>query len=139
MPLVGFVEQGWAEVMTKREQTLNQLLVEMDGFDTTEGVILVAATNRPDVLDPALLRPGRFDRQVVVNRPDLHGRTEILKVHTKKVPIATNVELEKSHAARLDFQGPTWKTWSMKRRSGPRDSIRKKWKSSTSRWPKTKC
>jgi cell division protease FtsH len=78
----------------EREQTLNQLLVEMDGFDTTEGVILVAATNRPDVLDPALLRPGRFDRQVVVNRPDLRGRVEILKVHTKKVPIATNVNLE---------------------------------------------
>ncbi|MEP6934469.1 MAG: ATP-dependent zinc metalloprotease FtsH [Nitrospirota bacterium] len=78
----------------EREQTLNQLLVEMDGFDTTEGVILVAATNRPDVLDPALLRPGRFDRQVVVNRPDLRGRAEILKVHTKKVPIATNVNLE---------------------------------------------
>ena len=66
----------------EREQTLNQLLVEMDGFDTTEGVILVAATNRPDVLDPALLRPGRFDRQVVVNRPDVRGRVEILKVHT---------------------------------------------------------
>jgi len=78
----------------EREQTLNQLLVEMDGFDTTEGVILVAATNRPDVLDPALLRPGRFDRQIVVNRPDLRGRAEILKVHTKKVPIATNVDLE---------------------------------------------
>lgn len=77
----------------EREQTLNQLLVEMDGFDTTEGVILVAATNRPDVLDPALLRPGRFDRQVVVDRPDLRGRTEILKVHTKKVPVADTVEL----------------------------------------------
>src|SRR3970282_1877222 len=78
----------------EREQTLNQLLVEMDGFDTTEGVILVAATNRPDVLDPALLRPGRFDRQIVVNRPDLRGRAEILKVHTKKVPIATKGDLE---------------------------------------------
>ncbi|MDZ4734013.1 MAG: ATP-dependent zinc metalloprotease FtsH [Nitrospirota bacterium] len=78
----------------EREQTLNQLLVEMDGFDTTEGVILVAATNRPDVLDPALLRPGRFDRQIVVNRPDLRGRAEILKVHTKKVPIAANVDLD---------------------------------------------
>jgi cell division protease FtsH len=78
----------------EREQTLNQLLVEMDGFDTTEGVILVAATNRPDVLDPALLRPGRFDRQVVVDRPDLRGRAEILKVHTRKVPVAANVELD---------------------------------------------
>ena len=89
----------------EREQTLNQLLVEMDGFDTTEGVILVAATNRPDVLDPALLRPGRFDRQVIVNRPDLRGRTEILKVHTKKVPIATNVELEKIARGTPGFSG----------------------------------
>ena len=89
----------------EREQTLNQLLVEMDGFDTTEGVILVAATNRPDVLDPALLRPGRFDRQVVVNRPDLKGRSEILKVHTKKVPIATNVELEKIARGTPGFSG----------------------------------
>jgi cell division protease FtsH len=78
----------------EREQTLNQLLVEMDGFDTTEGVILVAATNRPDVLDPALLRPGRFDRQVVVARPALQGRTDILKVHTRKVPLAADVSLE---------------------------------------------
>ena len=89
----------------EREQTLNQLLVEMDGFDTTEGVILVAATNRPDVLDPALLRPGRFDRQVVVNRPDLKGRSEILKVHTKKVPIAGNVELEKIARGTPGFSG----------------------------------
>jgi cell division protease FtsH len=89
----------------EREQTLNQLLVEMDGFDTTEGVILVAATNRPDVLDPALLRPGRFDRQVVVNRPDLKGRSEILKVHTKKVPIAANVELEKIARGTPGFSG----------------------------------
>jgi cell division protease FtsH len=89
----------------EREQTLNQLLVEMDGFDTTEGVILVAATNRPDVLDPALLRPGRFDRQVVVNRPDLKGRSEILKVHTKKVPIAGNVELDKIARGTPGFSG----------------------------------
>ncbi|MBK8276410.1 MAG: ATP-dependent zinc metalloprotease FtsH [Nitrospira sp.] len=89
----------------EREQTLNQLLVEMDGFDTTEGVILVAATNRPDVLDPALLRPGRFDRQVVVNHPDLKGRTEILKVHAKKVPIAANVELETIARGTPGFSG----------------------------------
>jgi len=89
----------------EREQTLNQLLVEMDGFDTTEGVILVAATNRPDVLDPALLRPGRFDRQVVVNRPDMRGRVEILQVHTKKVPIAANVELEKIARGTPGFSG----------------------------------
>jgi cell division protease FtsH len=89
----------------EREQTLNQLLVEMDGFDTTEGVILIAATNRPDVLDPALLRPGRFDRQIVVNRPDLRGRTEILKVHTKKVPVAPDVELEKIARGTPGFSG----------------------------------
>jgi cell division protease FtsH len=78
----------------EREQTLNQLLVEMDGFETNEGVILIAATNRPDVLDPALLRPGRFDRQVVVARPDVKGREEILKVHTRRVPLAPKVELK---------------------------------------------
>src|SRR2546422_584394 len=78
----------------EREQTLNQLLVEMDGFDTTEGVILIAATNRPDVLDPALLRPGRFDRQITVERPDVRGGAESLKVHTKKVPLAKDVNLE---------------------------------------------
>jgi cell division protease FtsH len=77
----------------EREQTLNQLLVEMDGFESNEGVILVAATNRPDVLDPALLRPGRFDRRVVVGRPDVKGREAILRVHTKKVPIADDVDL----------------------------------------------
>ena len=77
----------------EREQTLNQLLVEMDGFESNEGVILVAATNRPDVLDPALLRPGRFDRRVVVGRPDINGREAILRVHTKKVPLGDDVEL----------------------------------------------
>ncbi|HEX9648701.1 MAG TPA: ATP-dependent zinc metalloprotease FtsH [Alphaproteobacteria bacterium] len=76
----------------EREQTLNQLLVEMDGFDSTEGVILIAATNRPDVLDPALLRPGRFDRQVVVPNPDVLGREKILKVHMRKVPLAPDVD-----------------------------------------------
>ena len=78
----------------EREQTLNQLLVEMDGFESNEGVILVAATNRPDVLDPALLRPGRFDRRVVVPRPDYRGRYEILKVHTRRTPLADDVDLE---------------------------------------------
>ncbi|MBK9517067.1 MAG: ATP-dependent zinc metalloprotease FtsH [Anaeromyxobacter sp.] len=77
----------------EREQTLNQLLVEMDGFESNEGVILVAATNRPDVLDPALLRPGRFDRRIVVPRPDVNGRLGIFKVHTKKVPMDPNVDL----------------------------------------------
>src|SRR5213596_3007028 len=78
----------------EREQTLNQLLVEMDGFESNEGVILIAATNRPDVLDPALLRPGRFDRQVVVPRPDVKGREEILRVHARRIPLAPNVDLK---------------------------------------------
>jgi len=77
----------------EREQTLNQLLVEMDGFESNEGVILVAATNRPDVLDPALLRPGRFDRRIVVNRPDVKGREGILAVHTKKIPLSDDVDV----------------------------------------------
>lgn len=78
----------------EREQTLNQLLVEMDGFSANEGIIMIAATNRPDILDPALLRPGRFDRQIVVDRPDIKGRTEILKVHVKGKPMGTDVNLD---------------------------------------------
>ncbi|MGH2729353.1 MAG: ATP-dependent zinc metalloprotease FtsH, partial [Actinomycetota bacterium] len=78
----------------EREQTLNQLLVEMDGFDIKGGVILIAATNRPDILDPALLRPGRFDRQIVVDRPDLNGRVGILKVHTRGKPLAKEIDIE---------------------------------------------
>jgi cell division protease FtsH len=89
----------------EREQTLNQLLVEMDGFDTTKGVILMAATNRPDVLDPALLRPGRFDRQVVVDRPDLRGREAILKVHARGVAIDKSVDLRVLAARTPGFTG----------------------------------
>src|SRR3989454_762963 len=79
----------------EREQTLNQLLVEMDGFESNDGVILLAATNRPDILDPALLRPGRFDRQIVVDMPDVKGREQILRVHTRKIPLGANVNLER--------------------------------------------
>jgi cell division protease FtsH len=89
----------------EREQTLNQLLVEMDGFEANEGVILVAATNRPDVLDPALLRPGRFDRRVVVPRPDVKGREGILRVHTRKVPLSDDVALDKLARATPGFSG----------------------------------
>ena len=89
----------------EREQTLNQLLVEMDGFETNEGVILISATNRPDVLDPALLRPGRFDRQVVVPPPDIRGRTAILRVHTKKAPVAKDVDLETVSRGTPGFSG----------------------------------
>ena len=89
----------------EREQTLNQLLVEMDGFETNEGVILIAATNRPDVLDPALMRPGRFDRQVVVGRPDVRGREEILKVHVRKIPISEGVNLSVIARSTPGFSG----------------------------------
>lgn len=89
----------------EREQTLNQLLVEMDGFDTQEGVIIIAATNRPDVLDPALLRPGRFDRQVTVSLPDVNGREEILRVHVKKIKLAAGVDLARIARGTPGFSG----------------------------------
>jgi cell division protease FtsH len=89
----------------EREQTLNQLLVEMDGFESNEGVILVAATNRPDVLDPALLRPGRFDRRIVVNRPDVKGREGILTVHTRKIPMSDDVEITTLARGTAGFSG----------------------------------
>jgi cell division protease FtsH len=89
----------------EREQTLNQLLVEMDGFESNEGVILVAATNRPDVLDPALLRPGRFDRRIVVNRPDVKGREGILSVHTRKIPMSDDVEIGTLARGTAGFSG----------------------------------
>ncbi|MDI6800755.1 MAG: ATP-dependent zinc metalloprotease FtsH [Thermodesulfovibrionales bacterium] len=89
----------------EREQTLNALLVEMDGFEGNEGIIILAATNRPDVLDPALLRPGRFDRQIVVPAPDVKGRLEILKVHTRKIPLAPDAELQKIARGTPGFSG----------------------------------
>jgi cell division protease FtsH len=89
----------------EREQTLNQLLVEMDGFESNDGVILIAATNRPDVLDPALLRPGRFDRRVVVSRPDVRGREGILQVHTRKIPLADDVDISLLARATPGFSG----------------------------------
>ena len=89
----------------EREQTLNQILVEMDGFDTDQGIILLAATNRPDVLDPALLRPGRFDRNIVINLPDVKGRAEILRIHSRKVKMAPSVDLHKAARATPGFSG----------------------------------
>src|SRR5215217_6490316 len=89
----------------EREQTLNQLLVEMDGFESNDGVILIAATNRPDVLDPALLRPGRFDRRVVVSRPDIRGREGILNVHTRKIPLSEDVDIQTLAKATPGFSG----------------------------------
>jgi cell division protease FtsH len=98
----------------EREQTLNQILVEMDGFDTNVSVIVMAATNRPDILDPALLRPGRFDRRVVLDRPDIIGRTAILKVHTKGKPVAPEVDLEVIARLTAGFSGADSPTWLMK-------------------------
>ncbi len=89
----------------EREQTLNQLLSEMDGFDNETNIVMIAATNRPDVLDPALLRPGRFDRQITVDLPDMHGRHEILKIHTKNKPLSNNVDLESMAKATIGFSG----------------------------------
>ena len=89
----------------EREQTLNQLLVEMDGFGVNEGVIIIAATNRPDILDPALLRPGRFDRQVVVDAPDVKGREAILKVHSKGKPLASDIDLSVLAKTTVGFSG----------------------------------
>ena len=103
MRLVGIVEPGLVVATMSCEQTLNQLLVEMDGFEANEGVILIAATNRPDVLDPALLRPGRFDRQIVVPNPDVVGREQILKVHVRKTPLAPDVNLRNLGAGNSGF------------------------------------
>ena len=96
----------------EREQTLNQLLVEMDGFEANDGVIVMAATNRADILDKALLRPGRFDRQVYVGLPDVKGREEILKVHTKNKPLAPDVSLRVIAQRTAGLRVLTWRTWS---------------------------
>lgn len=89
----------------EREQTLNQLLVEMDGFGVNEGIIVMAATNRKDILDPAILRPGRFDRNVLIGRPDVGGREEILKVHAKNKPLAEDVDLKQIAQTTAGFTG----------------------------------
>ena len=123
----------------EREQTLNQLLVEMDGFEANEGVIIIAATNRPDVLDPALLRPGRFDRQIVVPNPDVVGREKILKVHIRKVPLAPDVDLKRHRArhARLLRRRPR-RTSSTRRRCSPRAAASASSRCTTSRTPRTR-
>jgi cell division protease FtsH len=95
----------------EREQTLNQILVEMDGFDTDTNIIIIAATNRPDILDPALMRPGRFDRRVVLDRPDVRGREAILKVHTRGKPIDPEVDLAKNPSGRTNCAKPLNASW----------------------------
>ena len=125
----------------EREQTLNQLLVELDGFDLRTNVILIAATNRPDVLDPALLRPGRFDRQISVDAPDLQGRAAILGVHAKGKPIAEGIDLEMIARRTPGYTGPTWRTYSTRRPSwlrasaAGRSSSRTSTRPSTASWP----
>jgi cell division protease FtsH len=123
----------------EREQTLNQMLVEMDGFETNLGVIVMAATNRPDILDPALLRPGRFDRQVYVTLPDVRGREQILNVHMRKVPLGPgrprrHPGARHARASRV----PTWPTWSTRRPCSPRAATRAWSRWSTSRRPRTR-
>ena len=118
----------------EKEQTLNQLLAELDGFDPSTGVILIAATNRPEVLDPALLRPGQFDRQVLVDRPDRTGRREILKVHVAKVKLAANVDLDQIAGLTPASPEPTSPTWSTRRLSWRRDATVTRSRSTTSPW-----
>ena len=124
----------------EREQTLNQLLVEMDGFESNDGVILIAATNRPDVLDPALLRPGRFDRRIVVPRPDVKGRLGILRVHTKKVAAGRRRRPRDHRPRHAGFlrrrprePGQRGGAARRPRRQGPGRHA------TTSRWPRTRC
>ncbi|GMA38363.1 hypothetical protein GCM10025883_04080 [Mobilicoccus caccae] len=116
----------------EREQTLNQLLVEMDGFDVNANVILIAATNRPDILDPALLRPGRFDRQIAVEAPDLAGRRAILEVHGTDKPLADGVDLQAVARRTPGSPAPTWPTCSTRRRCSPRAPVPAP--STTTRW-----
>ena len=119
----------------EKEQTLNQLLVELDGFDPSAGLVLLAATNRPEILDPALLRAGRFDRQVLVDRPDKAGRIQILEVHARKIKLAPGVQLEQVAALTPDSRAPTSRTSSTKRRCSRRGASRNRSRSPTSRRP----
>ena len=115
----------------EREQTLNQLLVEMDGFETNKGVIIMAATNRPEILDPLCLRPGRLDRQVLVDRPDINGREAILKIHSRNVVLGPEVDLRKIAGRTPGFcRARTWPTSSMRPPCWPPETIRKWWKPS---------
>ena len=123
----------------EREQTLNQILSEMDGFSPNESVIVLAATNRPDVLDPALLRPGRFDRHITVDRPNQKGRIAIFKVHVRDVPLADDVDLQRIAAGSVGLTAPISAIWSTKPPCGPpaREKTKSTW--TTSSTPATKC
>jgi cell division protease FtsH len=123
----------------EREQTLNQLLPEMDGFDPSRGVIIMAATNRPEVLDPALLRPGRFDRQIVADLPDRRGRAAILRIHTRGMPLAPTSTSTCSRAAPRGPPVPSWPTSSTKRRCSPRAAASRRWGWTNSKRPSTAC
>ena len=120
----------------EREQTLNQILTEMDGFSPRESVIVLGATNRPEILDHALLRPGRFDRRVVVVPPDRAGREAILEVHTRSVPLDTDVDLGASPRRRRGWSAPTWPTSPTRRRCWPPSAATPRWRARTSptRW-----
>lgn len=122
----------------ERDQTLNQLLVEMDGFTVNSGIVIIAATNRPEVLDPALLRPGRFDRQVMVGNPDIRGREEILKVHTRSIPLAAEVDLLVIARERPAFPGRIWPMSSMKPPFWQPGRTSPFWRWSTSTWRVTR-
>ena len=122
----------------EREQTLNQLLVEMDGFEANEGIILIAATNRPDVLDPALLRPGRFDRQIIVPNPDVTGRERILRVHMRKVPLAPDVDPKSLPVARPASPAPISPTSSTRRPCWRRGATSASSRKPSSRTPRTR-
>ena len=123
----------------EREQTLNQLLAEMDGFDPRKGLIIMAATNRPEILDPALLRPGRFDRQVLVDRPDVRGREAILRVHARGVKLGADVDLRRVAALRRAWWAPIWPTWSTRRRCWRRGAASRKWAPPISTRPSSGC
>ena len=120
----------------EKEQTLNQLLAEMDGFDRSDAIVVLAATNRPEIIDPALLRAGRFDRQILVDRPDEKGRIEILRIHLKPLKLAPAVKLEEIAALTPGFTGPTWPIWGTRPPCWQRDAARtrSRWRTSPRRW-----
>ena len=132
---IGRSRQGSAGITganDEREQTLDQILTEMDGFDSTEAVIVLGATNRPEILDPALLRPGRFDRRVAVQPPDRTGRLKILQVHTRQIPLAKDVDLGALASSTPGMVGADWRTCATRRRCSPPGATTTRWRMATS-------